>query len=77
MFIRSNPYREGDVQYRGSRYIPLATPTQDTRRIAAAALAGLEDMFVPGINYKKAGVMLCDLADNAIEQQDLFTAGDS
>lgn len=77
VFIRSNPFREGDVQYKGSRYIPLATPTQDTRRIAAAALAGLEDMFVPGINYKKAGVMLCDLADHAVEQQDLFTPGDT
>lgn len=77
VFIQSNPFREGDVQYRGSRFIPLATPTQDTRRLTHAALAGLEDMFVPGINYKKAGVMLTDLQDHAIQQSDLFAQQDS
>ncbi len=34
-------------------------------------------MFMPDINYKKAGVMLCDLADHATEQQVLFMAGDT
>lgn len=77
VFIQSNPFREQDRQYQASRYVTLPTVTQDTRRITAAALQGLEDMFVPGINYKKAGVMLCELVDHAVQQPDLFSACDS
>lgn len=77
VFIESNRFREQDKQYQASRYIPLTTVTQDTRRITAAALQGLEDMYIAGINYKKAGVMLCELVDHAIQQTDLFADGDS
>lgn len=76
VFIQSNPFREGDLQYRGSRFIPLSIPTQDTRRLTQAALAGLEEMYLPGINYKKAGVMLTGLQDQAIQQADLFSEQD-
>lgn len=77
VFIQSNPFREQDRQYQASRYIGLPTVTQDTRRITAAALQGLEHIYVPGINYKKAGIMLCDLVDHAVQQTDLFTDCDS
>lgn len=77
VFVRSNPFREGDVQYSGSRFIALPTPTQDSRKLVAAAVAGLEDMFVPGINYKKAGVMLTNLVDQGTQQDDLFNATDT
>jgi DNA polymerase V len=77
VFVQSNPFREGDRQYQASRFMPLATATADTRRITAAALLGLEDMFVAGINYKKAGVMLCDLVDHTVQQSDLFSASDA
>lgn len=77
VFIQSNPFREDDKQYQASRFIPLPTATQDTRRIAAAALLGLNDMFVPGINYKKAGVMLCDLVDHSVQQADMFSPSDA
>lgn len=77
VFIQSNPFREQDRQYLASRYISLTTVTQDTRRITGAALQGLEDMYVPGINYKKAGVMLLDLVDHSAQQADLFSECDS
>lgn len=77
VFVQSNPFREQDRQYQASRYIPLPTVTQDSRRITAAALQGLEDMYVQGINYKKAGVMLCELVDHSIQQTDLFSDCDS
>jgi len=77
VFARSNPFRDQDIQYTGSRVIPLATPTQDTRKLIAAALEGLENLYVPGIKYKKAGIMLTDLVDEAIQQEDLFSASDS
>lgn len=77
VFVQSNPFREQDRQYQASRYIPLPTVTQDSRRITAAALQGLEDMYVQGINYKKAGIMLCELVDHSIHQTDLFADCDS
>lgn len=77
VFAHSNPFREKDLQYSGSRVIPLATPTQDTRKLIAAALSGLEDLYVPGILYKKAGVMLTELVDQHIQQNDLFDVSDS
>lgn len=77
VFVQSNPFRDQDKQYQASRCMELPTVTQDTRRITAMALRGLEDMFVPGINYKKAGVMLLDLVDQSVQQADLFSVCDS
>jgi DNA polymerase V len=77
VFAHSNPFREQDTQYSASRVVPLVMPTQDTRKLTAAALAGLADLFVPGILYKKAGVMLSDLVDQDIQQEDLFAVSDS
>ncbi len=77
VFAHSNPFREEDMQYRGARVIPLVTPTQDTRKLIAAALTGLSDLYVAGILYKKAGVMLTDLFGQDIQQEDLFAANDS
>lgn len=72
VFAHSNPFREGDTQYHASRYLPLTVPTQDTRRLVAAATHGLRDLYQPGIKYKKAGVMLLDLCDQSVAQEDLF-----
>ena len=77
VFAESNRFRKEDIQYTGSRVIPLATPTQDTRKLIGAALAGLGDLYRPGILYKKAGVMLANLEDQTIHQEDLFVASDS
>jgi DNA polymerase V len=77
VFAHSNPFREEDPQYSGSRVVPLVTPTQDTRKLIAAALAGLKDLYIPEINYKKAGVMLTDLVNQDIQQEDLFDVTDS
>lgn len=77
VFAHNNPFREEDPQYSGSRVVPLVTPTQDTRKLIAAALAGLKDLYIPDINYKKAGVMLTDLVNQDVQQEDLFDVNDS
>ena len=41
-----------------------------------AALAGLQAIYKPGFNNAKAGVMLLDLQDGAIEQHELDLAAD-
>ena len=50
----------------------LTPATQDTKRLARAALEGLQAIFRPSVKYAKAGVMLFDLQDERIEQLALF-----
>ena len=58
VFMQTNPHREQDPQYFPSIVIPFATPTDDTRLIIQAALAGLRAIYRPKYKFMKAGVML-------------------
>ena len=69
-FIRTSPFRP-EPQYGASATTPLAIPTADTGRIVQAALRGLCQVYRPGFNYAKAGVMLLDLQSDAIHQGEL------
>jgi DNA polymerase V len=44
-------------------------PSADTATLLQAALKGLRQIFKPGFDYAKAGVMLMDLSDAAVVQQ--------
>lgn len=70
-FIRTSPFRAADKQYSRSATVPLRRPTADTALIAQSAIHGLKAIFRPGFNYAKAGVMLLDLQDGAVEQAEL------
>jgi len=76
VMLRTNPFREQDLQYRRTTLIPLAMPTSDTLVLMAAAMAGLKDIYVPGFRYHKVGVMLGQITDAGIQQQDLFSQPD-
>lgn len=76
VFARTDPFRSNLPQYSASRIVPLVTPTQDSRLIIEAAVAGLKHLYRPGYFYKKAGVMLCDLSPAGVDQADLFSRGD-
>ena len=54
--------------------MPLIEPTNDNRILAGAALLGLAAIYREGFQYKKAGVMLMNLAPGAIRQGTLFDA---
>jgi DNA polymerase V len=57
---------------------PLRRPTADTAQIIKAALQGLSQVFKPGFNYAKAGVMLLDLQPDTNQQTELdLEDGDS
>lgn len=71
VFARTSPFRVKDAQYSRSVVVPLARPCADTLQITGAALMGLKQLFKPGINYCKAGVMLLDLQDASIHQNEL------
>jgi DNA polymerase V len=69
-FIRTSPFRS-DPQYSRSVTIPLRRPSADTSQIVQAALMGLREIYRPGFNYAKAGVMLLDLCADHIAQGEL------
>lgn len=75
VFIDTGKHHAGTPRCSPAIMIALAAPSDDTRRLAAAALRGLEQIYRPGCRYKKAGVMLTGLQPAAATQADLF-AGD-
>ncbi|MDZ4298860.1 MAG: Y-family DNA polymerase [Moraxellaceae bacterium] len=76
VMIRTNPFRDQDVPYRRSTLVPLAYPSADTAILMSAALAGLQQIFKPGLKYHKCGVMLGQIAPVGNVQPDLFSPSD-
>ena len=71
VFIQNSPFDQAEF-YAASKVIALPSPTNNTMKIANAALWSLKKMFKPNIYYQKAGVMLMDLVPEAGQQLDIF-----
>ena len=71
VFITTSPHRKQDRQHSPSLTVPMVRPTNDTRELVATAVCALRQMYRPGINYVKAGVMLVDLHDAGARQGEL------
>ncbi|MDR5866687.1 Y-family DNA polymerase [Halomonas koreensis] len=76
VFVRSDPHRLGERQYRNSVVVPLPGPSADTRELLGAAGRGLSAIFLEGVRYQKCGVMLLDLVDAERHQLSLLAPGD-
>ncbi len=74
VFIRTSRFKLDQPFYSNGFTITLPTPTDDTRKLANAALWGLRQIYKPGLNYAKAGVMLSELVPAESCQSDLFNA---
>ena len=72
VFVSSNPFREDLLQYWKYDETRLITPTNSTTSIVKAAADVLDQIFVQGINYKRAGVIVMGIAPSSPLQQDLF-----
>lgn len=70
LFIQTNRFQE--ERYMPSRLIPLTFETADTSEIIQACLLGLNQIYKPGMIYKRAGVILTDLQQEEDVQPDLF-----
>ena len=66
----SSPHR-GPYRVRWAE-VPLPRPTAYTPDLIAAAREGLGRLFVPGILYAKAGILLTHLSSQGAVQRDLF-----
>lgn len=72
VFVSSNRFREDLPQYRNAASETLLLPTSDTLEITRTAMRLTEQLYRPGILYKKSGVIVSDITDMGILQQDLF-----
>lgn len=72
VFVRTSPFDTSGMQYGRSISVPLICPTYDTRDLLAAALDGLQQIYITGPKYAKAGVILSQFFDPGMFTDDLF-----
>src|SRR3954466_13222169 len=77
VFAHTNHFRPEDPQYHGMQPVRLPVATADTGKLIAAARHELGALYRPGYRYKKAGILLLELAPAAAVQGDLFAAADT
>lgn len=76
VFIHTNHFRTDLPQYAKNIIINLPVPTSDTREIVHYAEFGLKKIFRSGFNYKKAGVIIMEIAKQEHIQMNLFQTTD-
>lgn len=74
VFVSSNSFRTDLPQYGNAATVLLATPTADTLEINKAAMQCLESVYLPGIMYKKSGVLLGKISPTYPAQMELFNS---
>ena len=74
VFLQTNRFRKNLPQYMPVLAIPLSPPTSDTLAINRVAAGLCQQMWRPGYQYKKAGVVLSEIASASNVQQDWMTS---
>lgn len=67
VFAHTSPFRIGP-HFSKSIVIPLRRPTADSRHLVQAAVMGVNQIYKPGFQLSKAGVMLLDLMPDNVSQ---------
>lgn len=70
VFAHTSPFRQTPQFSRGIT-VPLRRPTADSQLLVAAACAGMRQIYEPGFEISKAGVMMLDLGSSSIHQAEL------
>jgi len=70
IFIQSSHHQENF--YTNNETIFLSYPTSDTQVFMQQVKQKLQKIYFPGIRYKKAGVILIDIAPDTFRQNDMF-----
>ena len=74
VFLQTNPFRADLQQYTPCMAVPLPQPTADTLELNGWAAELCRQMWKPGIEYKKAGVILTEITPSSRHQGDLLEA---
>ena len=72
VFLYTNRFREDLGQYYPSRSLRLPVAVSSTQEIVSAAVFLLHDIFRPGYQYKKAGIIVDDIVDGDSVQMPIF-----
>jgi DNA polymerase V len=72
VFIRTNPFRVGVLQYSKCASVRLVNATQDPRVIVQQTLVQLRSMYRAGYDYAKAGIVRSESMDKTGLQRDMF-----
>ena len=76
VFIHTDPFNPEERQLNVSKTITLPVATNSNAEISKFALHCLKDLFQPGYNYKKAGVIVDGLQSETAVQGNMFDATD-
>lgn len=68
VYACSNRFREDLEQYANFGTVMLEVPSADTLEITDAALKIVDEIFRPGIMYKKSGVILSHIVSGTVQQ---------
>ncbi len=71
VFAHTNPFKN-TTQYYKSASIKPKFPTNSSIEISQLAIQTLSKIFKPGIEYKKAGVMLADFSEGPLQTRSFF-----
>ncbi len=72
VFVRTSPHATDEPFYGNQSTGQLLIPTQDTRDIISVAIACLDNIWIEGHRYMKAGIVLGDFFSQGVAQLDLF-----
>jgi DNA polymerase V len=72
VFIHTNFFKKDAPQYSNSRIFKMPVATSITNELAGYALRGLDGIYHPDFEYKKAGVILYDIVSERAVLGDLF-----
>ena len=74
VFLCTNRFREDLEQYDSMETERLRVASADSMVITHAAFQAMERIYLPGFQYKKAGVILSDITSDDAIQLDLFSS---
>jgi len=72
VFVYSNYHRKDLPQYGKNIIVKIPFPTNSSIELTEYVLKGLERIFVKGIHYKKAGVIVMDITPDNPQQLSIF-----
>lgn len=76
VFIETNRFNPDEPQHGQQAVFTFSAPTQDSRVLVQAAQRMLGGIYRQGYRYKRAGVMLLDLASEQYRQEQFFADGE-
>ena len=77
VYVMTNFFKKDKPQYYNSKLVKLPVPTSSTIELVKFARLGLEQIFRTGYSYKKAGVIITEIVNEAGIQGNIFYQTDT